>query len=142
MVFNDVHETKTKSHKIPGTSSVTTKDVQSAVGRQRCVYKGAADEESAQPSSLPTAAACQASSLRSTGNIVFVSFKPKLFTSFRAVVSVLPLEKRIVIHFNFSTVALFDLRLFVKNIDKYVCLRLLIDKNVLIRLISLKFRVI
>ena len=59
-------------------SSVTTMYVQSAGGRQRSVYKGATEEESAQPSSLPPSAACHASSLRSTGNLVIVPFYSKL----------------------------------------------------------------
>ena len=50
---------------------------------------------------------------------MFVSFNSKLFASFRAVVSVLPFEKMIVIDFYFSTVASFDLKLFVKTIDEY-----------------------
>ena len=55
-------------------SAVTAEHVQCAAGRQRSVYKGATDEESAQPSSIPPSAACEASSLRSTGNFVLVSF--------------------------------------------------------------------
>ena len=53
-------------------SSVTAKGVKSAGGRQRSVYKGATDFETAPPSSLPPSAACEASSLRFTGNLVFV----------------------------------------------------------------------
>ena len=58
-------------------SAVTAEDAQSAAGRQRSVYKVATDKESAQPSSLPPAAACEASSLRSTGNVfIFIYTVP------------------------------------------------------------------
>ena len=53
-------------------SSVTAEGVQSGGGRQRSVYKGVTDFETAPLSSLPPSAACETSSLRSTGNLVFV----------------------------------------------------------------------
>jgi len=69
IILNDIDAVVLKNAK---RSAVTAEDAQSAAGGQRSVYKVATDEESAQPSSLPPAAACEASSLTSTGNLVFI----------------------------------------------------------------------
>ena len=68
IILNDIDAVVLKNAK---RSAVTAEDAQSAAGRQRSVYKVATDKESAQLSSLPPAATCEASSLRSTGNLVF-----------------------------------------------------------------------
>ena len=66
IILNDIDAVVLKNAKR------SAEDAQSAAGGQRSVYKVATDEESAQPSSLPPAAACEASSLTSTGNLVFI----------------------------------------------------------------------
>ena len=69
------HLTEEVAGKVPEKSSVTAKDVPRARGRQRRVYSGATDDESAQLSSLTPSATCHAlPSLRSSGNLRLFDF--------------------------------------------------------------------
>ena len=80
----------------PGKSCVTVNDVQRARGRQRRLYSGATEGESAQLSSLPPSATRQASSSpRSRGNLCLFDFaKHPCYFSFEFVVQLKLLRPR------------------------------------------------